>query len=453
MSKRSMLDRIRRRFILRDDQGAGALLPIIVVGAIIVTVAGSVASGVTFSSKISSIQNKEATDDSAANSLFRLAESGLYNSNANKGSAAPSPTASASGVGQYKIYYSTSTTAPTSETSSGVTALTTSGVPTGTNWIVVVATPTSGNKRVAVYSYIKKGSKVFDSAFNWTGQTSIGSNSIVKAAPGVTGPVSAVGRDGTAAASLGFTVDVANVSADLYSGQAKNFSMTMGSLRGDVIAKGTVSYIYSPKVYGDTYTSKTVSGTADTEGTSYQNVTAANLAAFPGQAAAKVTLPTTVGTLTASDCSSAALLKAKLESYKTDGTVKGVNTCAAASWNTTITPKANLVLDGNSTTANLSISNLTIAGTKSLSIHSAYGLTLDTVKYTEGATGQILSGGPATISASRIVGAIGNYGTAGAKLGFTNTTLLYSPVASNLCAASTGTCTISSTDLHLVRVS
>lgn len=458
MSSRSVLARIRSRWSMRSEQGAGALLPIIVIGAIIVAVSASTAAGVSFSSKISSAQTRASESDNYNRSLLNYFEAAAYNSNWNKGQTAPSPTTTVPNLGSFKIYYSTNTTAPTSTSSTGVTALVTgTALPSTTKWLLVVTTPANGTSKTAVYSYFPKASPTFDSAVNWVGPVSVSGSSEIKAAPGVTGAVSLVGREtSTSATTQSMSLNASKIAADVYASYTtKATALTAGSTRGNIYSKSAVSYSSTPKVYGDVSTSSSSNvGTPDSEGSVYTN--AAMPSPLPGQTAGKIGLPTTVATLVASDCSSASLLKAKLESISTSGTVAGINTCAAGSWTTTIKPKVDLVLSSSSTTATQSISNLTISGTKRVGIHAQGGLNLNSVKYINGASGQILTAGSATITNSTLVGAVGNYNTNGGTLSLGSTSLLYKPIASNLCAnaaSTTGCSAISSTDLHLIRVS
>lgn len=458
MSKRPVLARIRSRLNARTQEGAGALLPIIVIGAIIIAVSASTAAGVTFSSKISSAQTRSSENDNYTRSLFNYFEAAAYNSNWNKGSTAPRPVTTVDGLGTFKIYYSTNATAPTSTTTSGVTELnTTTALPSTTKWLLVVATPTGGASKTAVYSYLPRASTAFDSAVNWRGPVTVtGSGSEVKAAPGVSGAVSFTGRESSSTASTqGMSIDSGKITADVYASYTtKATALTGSTIRGNIYSKSSISYSNTPKVYGDASTSSSSNiGTPDNEGGVYTSATAP---AIPGQTAGKVGLPTTVATLVAADCSSAALLKSKLESLTTSGTVTGINNCASSSWTTTIKPKVDLVLSSSSTTATQSISNLTISGPKRVSIHAQGGLTLNSVNYLNGSSGQILTAGSASITNSTLVGAVGNYNTNGGTLSLGSTKVLYSPVLSNLCtnaAGTTGCNAISSTDLHLIRVS
>lgn len=448
----------------RGEEGAGALLPILVVGIIMVILSASVALAVSYSSNISTAQIKRIATTSSVTSLINSFESDIYASNLNGGSANPLPTATIAGVGSYKVYYSTATTAPTSTTGSGVTALPSgSTIPTTAKWILVSATPQGGTAKNAVFSYAPRGSAVFDSAVNWTGSVTFSSSSTIQGSQGVAGPISVVGRESSSSATAQkLYLSVSSVtSADVWSiySTAKT-SFLSSTLRGNLVSKSAINYSSSPKIFGDVSTSAAgsqTSGTVAQEGTTRSSV--ASLPPAPGQQALKASLPTTaVVTLKASDCSTPALLKAKLEGLTADTTVKSVDLCAASSWATSIKPQANLILDSASTTANLAISGLTVSGPKNVSIHSPFGLTLDTVKYTNGAKGQFLSGGAGVskITSSNLTGAVGNYGTGGGSIELASTNLYYSPVASNLCTnatTSTGCTAISSTVPHLIRVS
>ena len=460
MRKGSTMSRLQRSWLQRNEEGAGALIPIIVVGVIIITVAALVNLAVTYSSKISSVQLNEAASISNNNSLLNSFQADIYGSTLNisngttiKGSA------TVTGFGSYSVYYSTATVQPTSTSSSGVTAVS-SSIPSTAKWILVVTKPTTGRQQTSIFAYQPKATPVFDSAINWSGPVKLMRTSAVQNGPGVTGPVSLVARESSSADtaeqlyfSYGSTA-YADVWANYTTGKT---TVDQSTIRGNIVTKSAPSYIGYPKIYGNVTTSAASAPRDDAVlGTSKYSVS--SLPAAPGQQALKIALPTTVATLTAADCSTPALLKAKLESISSDGTVVGVNTCAAASWATTIRPKANLILRNSVTTTNLSIKDLTVGGTKNVSIQSPGGLTLSFVDYIEGARGQFISTGAAdtVISGSNLVGAVVNYGTAGGSLTLDSSKIYYSPVASNLCTnnTSTTTCTpISSTGLHLTRVS
>jgi len=459
----SELDRLRRKWSKRGEDGAGALLPILVVGMIMVVISASIALAVSYSSNVSTAQIRKSAAVNNVTSLLNSFESDIYTSNVGSGTTNPQPTATIANVGSYKVYYSTATAAPTSTTSSGVVALpSASTIPTTAKWVLVAVTPQGGVVRNAVFSYRSKGSAVYDSAINWTGSVTLSSSSTIQNAPGVAGPVSVVGRESASTATTqGLSLSAyTSTAADVWSLYSTTKTSFAGStLRGNLVSKSGVNYISSSKVFGDVTTSASaaqISGPVTQEGTTRSSVS--SLPAAPGQQALRLALPTTVATLTAADCSTPALLKAKLESITSDGTVAGVNTCAAASWATTINPKANLLLRSTNGTENLNISNLTVAGPKVVSIQSQYGLSLNSVKYKDGAKGQFMAGngtGATKINLSNLTGSVVNYGTGGGSVELAGTNLYYSPVDSNLCTNSaTTSCTpISSTVPHLVRVS
>jgi len=459
MRKESIMSKLRRSWLQRDEEGAGALLPIIIVGVIIITVAALVNLAVTYSSNISSIQLKQAASISNNNSLLNSFQTDIYGSNLNI-SSGPNIKGSAtvSGFGSYAVYYSTATAQPTSTSSSGVIAASTT-IPSTAKWILVVTKPTTGTQQTSIFAYQPKATAVFDSAINWSGPVTLTRTSSVQNGPGVTGPVSLVARESSSANtaeqlyfSYGSTA-YADVWANYTTGKT---TVDQSTIRGNIVTKSAPNYIGYPKIYGNVTTSA-ASAPRDDAVLGTRKYSVASLPAAPGQQALRIALPTTVATLTAADCSTPALLKAKLESISSDGTVVGVNTCAATSWATTIRPKANLLLRNSVSTASLNIKDLTVGGTKNVSIQSPGGLNLSFVDYTEGAKGQFIStgAGDTVISGSNLVGAVVNYGTAGGSLKLDSSKIYYSPVASNLCTnSSTTSCTpISSTGLHLIRVS
>ena len=461
MKKDPMMSRLKKSWLQRNEEGAGALLPIIVVGVIIITVAALVNLAVTYSSKISTAQLNQSISATNNNSLLSSFESDIYGSSLNiSGGTTIKGSATVTDFGSYTVYYSTATAAPTSTSSTGVTAVSTT-IPSTAKWIMVVTKPTTGTQQTSVFAYQPKATAVYDSAINWSGSVNLDNYPSVENAQGVTGPTSIVTRESSSTATTqNLSLDTSEASrADVWASYSTAKTEVSSNFRGNIVTKSAPNYIGYPKIYGDVTTaasSAQITGNPTVLGTTKSSAT---LTAAPGRQALKVSLPTTnIATLTAADCSTPALLEAKLESFSSDFVVKGVNNCDAASWTVTIKPNANLILDSSSTTALLTIKNLTITGPKSVSIHSPYGVSLNSVKYIEGAKGQILSGGAgaSNISNSTVVGAVANYGTAGGSLLVYSSKIFYSPIASNLCTNSTTTtgCTaISSTGLHLTQVS
>jgi len=463
MSKMLNLTRLKERLRSRGEDGAGALLPIIIVGVLVISIAASVNLAVTFSSKTSALQIDQTVASTSNSSLLNSFEADIYASNLNTtGGPALKSTATVADTGSYTVYYSTAATAPTSTTSAGVTPLGSSTLPANALWIVVQATPIKGTSQTAVFSYTKKASTSFDSLTNWYGPVKI-ATSTLQNAPGNLGPVSLVARDPSAAAATsGLSITNSTVSADLYATYSSaQTAISAGTIKGNIYSKPTIQFQNTPQILGNVASGGSVNGAATVAGTS--SSTSSTLPAAPGKASNKVYILGTTMTLAASDCSSPAALKAKLESLTTPTTagptgaygwtITNMDVCTADSWNTEIKPKTNILL---SSTKALTVSGLKVTGGH-LDIHSTAGLSLTNTTYQNGAIGQILSQGNITVRSSSLNGTIANYGTAGSTLDMADSTVLFTPMASQQasCDSAGANCTSagSSSVVHLLRVS
>jgi len=449
-SRSPRLNRLRSGWSERTEKGAGGLLPIIVIGLIIVIVAGSIAASTSFAAKISRAQVDETSQSIEARSLLNLFLANIQIS------SLPAATGSNAQSGSYKLYYSTAVTKPSTSRDSGVVAVSGSGaLPTTVKWLVVdLITKTSGTQ-TAVYSYARKGGPTLDSAVSWTGTARL-TNSNVRAAPGVEGAISVVARE-TATTATGQTLNLSasDVAANTYATYTSTNAVTTvngTTIRGLLTSKAkiTISSGNSP-IYGDVTSGSTVATLPTTYGTTTQNTT--NRPTAPGTTTFRYGIPGAAVTLAATDCSTAAKLKARLELITAASNVN-VDNCSAypTSWATEIKPKANIVI---SSTKSLPISNLKVTGNAgTLGFYSTVGTSFTGVNYSNGAAGQFLSQGSMSITDSTLSGSVGNAGTTGSTLEITRSTVLYTPVeAPNNCTSS-GTCSAwVSTAVHLVRAS
>lgn len=444
---------LRARWARRSERGAGGLLPIVVIGVLIITIAASMAASTSFAAKVSGGQvaqiNKEIEAKSLINSFVSDIQAVSYTSN-------PKGNATIDGAGTYRVYYSKSATRPSSSSESGVVFISTNGIPTDARWLLVELDTKTSGRQIAVFSYLKKAGPTFETAISWSGPVKL-TDSNVRAAPGTMGPVSVVTRESASTATTqSLTASGSTVAADIYATYTTTQTgLSAGTVRGNLYSKSKVNLTNTPKVLGSVISASSVNGTADIAGARTSNSTA--LPTPPGQNPMRVSLPGDSISLAATDCSTAAKLKAKLESFTTTVFIPNGDVCAASSWATEIKPNAKIIVNSSSTTANLSISGLTVSGSKgSLGFASNFGLVLSNVNYTSGATGQLISSGNATLTGSTFNGSITSVGTKGGTLDIGTSTVLYTPVdAPNACFTTSCSATTawSSAANRLVQVS
>ena len=439
------------RWANRNETGAGGLLPIVMVGMIVVIVAGSIAASTSFAAKISRTQVDQMTATIEAESLLNS-----FVSDVQRTTTTPKPTATVSGAGSYKVFYSRAATKPSSGTESGMVLLTTSGVPTDARWLLVEMTTQSGKVQTAVYSYLRKGGATFDTAISWSGPAKL-TDTAVKAAPGTEGQVSVVTREtASSATTQALTTSGATIGADVYATYSTaQTGITAGTIRGNLSSKSKILLSSTPRVFGNMLSASTITGT--TEGGGGRTSSSTALPTPPGSNPTRVGLPGTSVTLVATDCSTAAKLKAKLESFTTTSFITNGDICAVESWATEIKPNAKIIVNSSSTTKSFAISGLKVSGAKgTLGFASNFGLTMTNVNYTDGAAGQFISAGTFTAVSSVLNGSITSVGTTGGALDISKSTVLYTPVdAPNACTVSTCSTPTAwvSGSVHLVRAS
>jgi len=441
------------RWANRNEIGAGGLLPIIMIGLIVVMVAGSIAASTSFAAKISRVQVDQMSSEievgSLLNSFTLDIQKSVYPST-------PKSNATISGAGTYRVFYSTSATRPTKSTDSGVTALGGVNVPDTARWLVVDMVTQSGLSQTAVYAYTKKGSANFDTAISWSGPAKL-TDTAVKAAPGTEGAVSVVTREtASTATTQALTASGSTIAADVYATYSTaQTGLTAGTIRGNLSSKSKIVLTTNPRVLGNLTSASTISGTGEVAGTRTSSSTA--LPTPPGSNPTRVALQGTSVALVATDCSTPAKLKAKLESFTATSFITNGDICAVESWATEIKPNAKIIVNSSSTTKAFAISGLKVSGAKgTLGFASNFGLTLTNVNYTDGAAGQFISAGTFTAVSSVLNGAITSVGTTGGALDISKSTVLYSPVdAPNACTVSTCSTPTAwvSGSVHLVRAS
>lgn len=440
---------LRDRLLKHSERGAGGLLPIITVGLVVVIVAASLAASTSFASKISSEQISQVTQGIEAKSLLNS-----FVADAQR-VGTPQVTATISGAGTYSTYYSTSTAKPSKITDAGVIKLTASGLPSTVRWLIAdLATETSG-KQVAVYSYFKKGGPTLDNSVNWSGTVKITDTHLGRA-PGTQGPVSIAAKKNTASTAVQtFTLTGGSMAADIYTNYAtEQTTINYATIRGNLASKTKVQLTGSPKILGSVTSGSTVTGTADIAGTRVSSSTSVPVA----PAAYRSVQAQGVGSivyLTGADCSTPAKLKSTLEAATTATTFLEAQVCATSSWNTEVSPKANLVI---SSEANLSINKLKVSGSKgTLGLHSKSNLTLSGVNYGAGASGIFLTGSSMTVTDSLLNGAISNYSPTASNLGtldIARSSVLYAPLEAPVTCSTTTSCAPWASELtHLMRVS
>lgn len=438
----TILARLKTNWSKRTEAGAGGLLPIITIGMIIVIVAGFIAASTSYAAKISGQQVAQMTSDLEENSLVSA-----FVSSANLPTGIV-PASTVEDAGSYQTYYSTAEKVPVSIEDPEVSIAPSTGYPADARWIILEMTTESGSIDTAVFSYTAKGARVVDNLISWNGAATI-TNSELKNAPGTLGAVSAHFSSSNSTKAL--TLSKANVKADLYAEYAAApLKIAEGTVRGLVSSKTETQLSQNPALIGDVYSSSRVTGAANIAGTTRQNDNSRPL----GVADKGTSLPSsTVGedlvTLVAADCATPAQLKTRIESVTKKTRFARADTCAAGSWNVEVQPKADVTMQWNGTQT---IRDLKVKGSEgSLSFVTAANtynnLTLNGVKYTEGAKGFFsVSFGSITVMNSDITGAIVNYQQPGGTLSVSNSSISYAPVSSPLTGSS-------SQLAHLVRVS
>lgn len=427
----------------RNESGAGALLPIIIIGMIISVVAASIAGATSFAAKVSTQQVNQINGVVEARSLLNgFLDKAL--------STTLTPTGTVDGAGTYTVYYS-SGAQPKTLTDTGVTALPSSGVPAGAKWLLVNMKPKTGTPQLAIFSFSPRGSTTFDHLINWAGTVTI-SNTTLGPSTGVQGPVSVLTGDSTATTSQTFTLSGSTLEADLYTDyNSADTTIYTGKLSGNVSSLSKIQFNSKPLIEGNVYSSKAIWGVGTVTGIQKANDAARPVVTKPNSSS--IVLPNQIRALTAAECSTAAGLQSLLQSLTRDTTLTGGELCAAGSWNTKVSLKANVLIHSEKA---LVVNGLQVVGsTGSLGFSSAKSsLNLRNVQYSEGAKGQFLSAAGFTIYNSVLTGSISSYGTAGGTLNIGSSTVRYAPTASPLAGScGTATCPMSSTLPHLVRVS
>lgn len=442
--KGNILTEIRERLQSRSEAGAGGLVPIIVIGVVVVVIAAFVASSTSYAAKVSSTQVKQMTSKMETQSLLNSFAAAALSD------AALAPTATVPGAGSYKVYYSASATQPSKIEDPGVVSLGATGLPAGVRWILVELTPESAQPQTAVYRFAPEGSATHDSLISWAGTVNL-TGATLEAAPGATGPVAIATRGDAGGSVSALSIAGSTVSADVYADYtAQTTKVTGGTIRGFLSSASPIEFAELPRILGDSYSSGTISGQAESEGKQKANDAARPVA--PERTANSLSLGTTTVALSGDDCSTADQLKSKIESVTRETTFTGAEVCAASSWNTEVKPKFPVLIQSPN---DLTVNGLKVKGSAATLGFAANGnLELTGVSYTDGASGQYLSGGGLTITDSQLNGAIASYGTAYGSLDISKSTVLYTPLPASLsgtCGAAS--CALASTTDHLIRVS
>ena len=432
-------DRSKR---VRDERGAGGLLPIVMVGMIVILVAATIASSTSFAAKISNAQVKELSSTIDTSSILEAFV-------ANTLSTAPLKASQTVGdSGGYKVYYSTGTAAPTSKTDAGVVALG-STAPTGVKWLLVEATTADGLQETAVYKYTQKGANEADELISWTGPTSI-SNTTVGAAPGIQGPVALMTRANTATPNGALRINGSTVAADVYAdySSGSTVQLSSGTLSGNLSSAQKIELQNTPRVLGDIYSGSTIAGSGDIAGSSRANQSTRPMA--PARTANAIGFSGTVLRLNSTNCGTPQALKTTIESITKKSILLGGEACPASSWNTSVKPKAVMVVQSS---FDVAVKGLTVEGDAGSVAFSVRGnLSLDGVKYINGASGEFLSAANISVVNSDIRGSISSYGTASGNLDIANSTVLYSPTTTSIVeSCGSASCTMASKSLHLTR--
>lgn len=439
-----ILTQIRERVQSRSEAGAGGLIPIIVIGVVVVVIAAFVASSTSYAAKVSSTQVKQMTSKMETQSLLNTFAAGVLSD------SALAPTANVPGAGSYKVYYSASATKPSKIEDPGVVALGTTGLPTGVRWILVALTPENAQPQTAVYRFAPKGSATHDSLISWAGSANL-SGAKLEAAPGAVGPATVATRGNAVDSASALRIAGSTVSADVYADYAAQpTKITGGTVRGLLSSKSPLEFAELPRILGNSYSGGTISGQAESAGQQKQNELTRPVA--PERTANSLAMPSQQITLTAAQCSTRTRLERMVEDLTQDTVLKGAEICAAESWNFEADPKVAVLIHS---TTDLTVNNLKVRGTAgSLSFATDGNLSLNKVRYIDGAAGQYLSGKNLSVVDSSLNGAIASYGTAYGSLDISNSTVLYTPLPASLsgtCGAAS--CALSSTTNHLIRVS
>lgn len=435
---------LRDRLSARDEAGAGGLIPIIVIGVVVVVIAAFVASSTSYAAKVSSTQVKQMTSKMETQSLLNSFAAGVFSD------SALAPTANVPGAGSYKVYYSTSATQPSKIEDPGVVALGTTGLPAGVRWILVELTPESAQPQTAVYRFAAKGSATHDSLISWAGTVNL-TGATLEAAPGAIGPVTVATRGNAGGSVSALSIAGSTVSADVYADYtAQATEVTGGTIRGFLSSASPIEFAELPRILGDSYSSGTISGQAESAGSQKSNDAARPVAAE--RTANSLALGSDPVALSGADCSTPDRLKSKIESVTRETTFTGAEVCAASSWNTEVKPKFPVLIQSPNS---LTVNGLKVKGSDAtLSFAANETLNLTGVSYSDGASGQYLSGGSLTVTDSQLNGAIASYGTSYGSLDISKSTVLYTPLPASLsgtCGAAS--CALASTTDHLIRVS
>lgn len=452
---RMAMNKLRDRLQKRDETGAGALLPIISIGTIILIIAASVASTVAFASTISSDQRVAIEADIELKSVLNSFETSML-------SGSPMPTATIDAAGSYKTYYSAADTAPSSVTDPGVAYVPGTGIPSGARWLLAEVTTESGQDELAVYRFAPGDSnRLMGRAIVWDGTINVLSNSKIVSAPGVLTPLSIVGssRSGSGLITVqgGSTVE-GNIYAE-YTGSSNTFNN--GKLEGNFFSSRPLSLAGGSKIIGDGY-ADSITGADAVAGVLGKRVTGAEAASTRP----KVAIPTTTTnkydippagvnkvTLLDAQCSSPALIKGQIESYTVPTMIVLPETCLSSTtpFNGFVKPKTKIYISS----ATALVLNLTVDGSAGgeLSFTIDGTTAIENVNYINGAKGAIASGGTTTVKDSKITGAFSELtGTSAGSLDMTaNVELTYYPVDFPVAQSCSSTCVTSVP--QLIRVS
>lgn len=453
---RMAMNKLRDRLQKRDETGAGALLPIISIGTIILIIAASVASTVAFASTISSDQRVAIEADIELKSVLNSFETSML-------SGSPMPTATIDAAGSYKTYYSAADTAPSSVTDPGVAYVPGTGIPSGARWLLAEVTTESGQDELAVYRFAPGDSNSLTGrAIAWEGALNL-INSRVTSSPGVMTPLSIYA--GTRAGSGSISIrEGSKVEGNVYAEHtgSTNTLNNNGTLEGNFFSSRPLTMNGGSKIIGDAY-AESITGSDALTGILGKRTTGAEASATRP----KVSIPTTTTTkydvppagvnkvdltATPTQCSTANLLKAKIESYTVPTMLVLPATCLSSTkpYSGIVKPQTKIYISS----ATALVRNLTVDGSAGGELSFTIGGTtaIENVNYINGAKGAIASGGTTTVKDSKITGAFSRLtGTSAGSLDMTNVDLTYYPVDFPVAQTCSSTCVTSVP--QLIRVS
>lgn len=454
---RMAMSRFKDRIQNRDEVGAGALLPIITIGTIILAIAVSVASTVAFASTISADQKVAIEADIELKSVLNSFEASML-------SSSPVATASVSGAGNYKAYYSAAASAPASVADPGVAYVPGTGIPSNARWLLAEIATDSGQDELTVYQYAPgEANNLMGRAIAWDGALNL-INTKVASEPGVLTPLSifASNRASSGAITIrdGSTVE-GNVYAEHTASGATNSVNNSSTVKGSFFSSRALNLNGGSKIIGDGY-AESIVGSDALAGVLGKRVTGSEAAATRP----KISIPTTTTNqydvpaagvnrveLAGAQCNTSSSIKSQIESYTVPTMLVLPSTCLSTSrpfGDLTVSPKTEIYISSGTA----QIRNLTVDGSADGDLGFAIGeaATFANVTYTSGAKGAIATGGNTTITDSKIVGAITRLsGTTVGSLNMTNVDLSYYPVDLPIAQSCSSTCIASVP--QLIRVS